>query len=108
MRLMPSDSGKDKPPFGFRNGPAKVLRGFDPFRDDNVHVLERGLLGRAVGGAAGQFRHFGDERLVRRAPVDNDLMFGFSHFRRLCFEAGVSRNAATGSSSDQLLMTRPR
>ena len=55
---------KDEPAFGFRNRAAKRFGGRDPFLDDAIHVFERGLFGRAVGGTTGQFRHFGDKRVV--------------------------------------------
>ena len=88
------DLREDEPAFGFGNRAAQFLRRGNPFLDDGVRVFERGLLGRTIGGATGQFRHFGDERIVLCAPIDDDFVFGhnfsseslyFKTMLRTCF-----------------------
>ena len=67
-------SGKDQAAFGLGDGAAELLGGFDPLFDDDLNVLERLPACFPIGGAAGQFGYFRDERAVLRAPVDNDLV----------------------------------
>ena len=67
-------SRKDQAAFGLRDGAAEFLGGLDPLLDDNLDVFERLAACLPIGGAAGEFGHLGDERIVHCAPVDYDLV----------------------------------
>jgi len=52
---------------GFRNGASAFAGGFEPFRYHGFGVGQGFLTSGTVGSAAGQLRHFGDKRLIRKA-----------------------------------------
>ena len=53
---------------------AEGTSGVDPFLDDDLRVGHGLLVGGAVGHAAGKFRHFDDEGVVRLAPIDDEFV----------------------------------
>ena len=75
--------GEDEAAFGLGDGPAEHGVGFDPLLDDDFDVGEGIAVGFTVHRAAGEFRDLGDESLVLRAPVNDDLILGLRHRARL-------------------------
>src|SRR5437879_3498299 len=63
-----------QPAARLRYWPAQVARRLDPLLDHDLGAGQRLLIGRAVGSAARQLRHLGDERLVFVAPIQDDLV----------------------------------
>ena len=68
-------SGKQEPAFGLRNRASEFPGGFQPLVDHSFDIGQRFLPGSAIGGAAGQFRYFGDEGVIFVAPIQNDFVF---------------------------------
>src|SRR5207245_10682334 len=65
---------KEHSPLRLRNRPAQFLGSFDPFIDD---VLSRGqgfLISCTVRRAGRQFGDLCDKRIIRLAPVKNNLI----------------------------------
>src|ERR1700761_2631081 len=63
----------------FWNFASKTFCCFNPLPDDFIGVLDRLFARLAIGHAAGQFRNLNQERFVLLAPINDHLVFGFSH-----------------------------
>jgi len=61
---------------GSGDGAAELFGGFEPLPNDDFYVGESFLVGLSVGGAAGEFGEFGDERFVGLASIEDDFVFG--------------------------------
>ena len=67
-------SGKDQAAFGLRDGATEFFGGLNPLLDNGFDIPERLPACFPIRSTTWQFGHFGDERFVLRAPVDNDLV----------------------------------
>src|SRR5215217_5536796 len=65
---------EDEPAFGRGDLPPQLPRGLDPLARDDAQIRQGLFVRRAVGRAARQLGHFGDEGVVLLAPVDDHLV----------------------------------
>src|SRR5438445_3825648 len=65
---------KEQSPLRLRNRPPQFLGSFDPFIDDDLSRGQGFLISCTVRRAARQFGDLCDKRIVRLAPVKNNLI----------------------------------